>query len=240
MPEYLMALDRPDDDFEAGEARLEQHLRNGGPDRLTVRSEPAEPRTRAEYYEVLRAADGRPTDDKPGDGRPGDGRPGDGRPGDDKPADDKPTDDTSANAPDDDRPAEASDVADSRPDRSGWDEVDARNRPSLDALRVSPERRAHILDGEADGSGGHRHGTGNPGKTEFPASWDDEKIVDTLLDVAHQPDHPPRHQDWNGRWVTRGTRDDVEVVAVVAPDGRIWSGWPTPGGPGVVKNPKEL
>jgi hypothetical protein len=187
-------------------------------------------RTRAEYYEVLRAADGRPADDEPGDGRPGD----------DKPADDKPTDDTSADAPDDDRLAEASDVADSRPDRSGWDEVDARNRPSLDALRVSPERRAHILDGEADGSGGHRHGTGNPGKTEFPASWDDEKIVDTLLDVAHQPDHPPRHQDWNGRWVTRGTRDDVEVVAVVAPDGRIWSGWPTPGGPGVVKNPKEL
>ena len=26
MPGYLMALDRPDDDFEAGEARLEQHL----------------------------------------------------------------------------------------------------------------------------------------------------------------------------------------------------------------------
>ena len=56
-----MALDRPDDDFEVGDARLEQHLRNGraGGDVPAVRSEPAEPRTREEYYEALRAADGR-------------------------------------------------------------------------------------------------------------------------------------------------------------------------------------
>jgi len=203
-----MALDRPDDDYEAGEARPEQHLgndrlRNGGPggDVPAARSEPAEPRTREEYYEALRAADGSSSDHIPG---------------------------------------QEPYVADSRTDHSGWDSVDAANRPSLDALRVSPERRAHILDGDADGSGGHRHGIGNPGKTEFPASWNDEKIVDTLLDVAHQPDHPPRHQEWNDRWVARGTRDDVEVVVVMARDGRIWSGWPTPGGPGVVKNPKEL
>ena len=59
MPGYLMALDRPDDDFEAGEARLEQHLRSCGPggDVPASRSEPAEPRTREEYYEALRAAD---------------------------------------------------------------------------------------------------------------------------------------------------------------------------------------
>ena len=60
MPGYLMALDRPDDDFEAGEARLEQNLRNGGSggDVPAARSEPAEPRTHEEYYEALRAADG--------------------------------------------------------------------------------------------------------------------------------------------------------------------------------------
>lgn len=198
-----MALDRPDDDFEAGEARLEQHLRASGPggDLPVARSEPAEPRTREEYYEVLRASDGRSPDGRSG---------------------------------------EEPRIADSRTDHSGWDSIDAANRPSLDALRVSPERRAHILEGDADGSGGHRHGIGNPGKTEFPASWNDEKIIDALMDVARQPDHPPRHQEWNDRWVARGTRDDVEVVAVVARDGRIWSGWPTPGGPGVVKNPKEL
>jgi hypothetical protein len=196
--ECPMALDRPDDDFEAGEARLEQHLRNCGASGETpaVRSGPAESRTREEYYEALSAADDRPADDRH--------------------------------------------AADSRTDHSGWATVDAANRPQLDALRVSPERRAHILEGDADGSGGHRHGVGNPGKTEFPASWNDEKITDALLDVARRPDHPPGHQEWNDRWVARGTRDDVEVVVVIARDGRIWTGWPTPGGPGVVKNPKEL
>jgi hypothetical protein len=28
-------------------------------------------------------------------------------------------------------------------------------------------------------------------------------------------------------------------VVVIAGDGRIWTCWPLPGGPGVVKNPKE-
>jgi hypothetical protein len=61
-----MALDRPDDDFEAGGARLEQHLRNGrprngGPDG-DVPATRSEPRTREEYYEALRAADGSAAD----------------------------------------------------------------------------------------------------------------------------------------------------------------------------------
>jgi hypothetical protein len=227
-----MALDRPDDDFEAGEARLEQHLRSHGSsgDVPAPRSEPAEPRTREEYYEALRAADNGSDGEKPTEDSPGDDKPDDHSAVDDKLADDK---------PEGDGPADGSHVADSRTERSGWDSVDERNRPPVDDIRVSPERRGHILDGEADGSGGHRHGTGNPGKTEFPASWNDEKIIDALLDVARRPDHPPRQQERNDRWVTRGTRDDVEVVAVIAPDGRIWTGWPTPGGPGVVKNPKE-
>ncbi len=129
--------------------------------------------------------------------------------------------------------------ADVHQDRSGWDTVDPGKRPPLDALRVTPERSAHILDGDADGRGGHRHGVGNPGKTEFPASWDDKKIMDNVLDVALRPDQPPIYQAWNSRWLARGTRDEVEVVVVVADDGRIWSGWPRRGGPGVVSNPRR-
>ena len=141
-----MALDRPDDDFEAGEARLEQHLRNCGAnsDDPAVRSEPAESRTREEYYEALRAADD--------NGRR--------------------LDDARLTAGRYDRYA-----ADSRTDHSGWDTVDATNRPLVEAIRVSPERTKHILDGEP-GGGGHRHGIGKPGKTEFPASWDDKKIIE--------------------------------------------------------------
>ena len=33
--------------------------------------------------------------------------------------------------------------------------------------------------------------------------------------------------------------NDVEIVVVVASDGQIWTGWPRPGGPDVVKNPEE-
>ena len=72
------------------------------------------------------------------------------------------------------------------------------DRPSLDSLHVPPERAGHILDGDRWG-GGHRHGTGRPGKTEFPAGWDDEKIIGHVLDVARAPDDAPVFQA-NRRW----------------------------------------
>ena len=207
-----MVLDRPFDDA-AEDARAEPHPRRHGPgaDGGAARAGRAELRTRAEYYEVLRGADG-----------------GSGQPGDDHgPAD------GSADGGADGR-------AGSERERSGWDAVDAGDRPPLDRIRVSPERAAHILDGDSTGNGGgHRHGTGRPGKTEFPASWDDQKVLDTVLDVARRPDRPPVRQEWNGRWVARGTREDVEIAVVMAGDGRIWTGWPLPGGAGVVKNPEE-
>src|SRR5207244_4124986 len=131
-----MALDRPDDDFD----RPERELPADGPggDVPAARSEPAESRSREEYYEALRVAS---------DGKTADG----GR--------------------------EAVDA-----DRSGWDSVDAEDRPNAEDIHITPERTTHILDGDANGGGGHRHGTGIPGKTEFPASWDDKKVIDTVVD----------------------------------------------------------
>jgi hypothetical protein len=248
MPGSLMALDRPDDDFEAGEARLEQHLRNGGSrgDVPAYRSEPAETRTREEYYEVLHAADGGSGDDSEGDGEPADGgsgndKPTDGGSGDDSSADDKhiANDSSADDKPGDDGSADDPHVADPRTDHSGWDSIDAEKRPPSDALRVSPERRGHILDGEAGGSGGHRHGIGNPGKTEFPASWNDEKIMSNVLDVAKRPDAPPVLQHRNNRWLCTGTRDSVEVSVIVLRSGEVWTAWPEEGSPGVVRNPKK-
>ncbi len=241
MPGYLMAFDRPDDDFEAGEARLEQqHLRSRGPgsDIPAARSEPAEPRTHEEYYEALRAAD----DSSASDGSPAGDRPASDRPASDRPASDRPASDRPASddGPADDSPADDHHVAHSRGDRSGWDSVDASNRPPVDVIRVSPERTTHILDGDADGGGGgHRHGVGKPGKTEFPANWDDEKVIATVLDVARKPDKPPTRQDWNDTWLCAGTRDNVEVTAVIERSGDILTGWPEEGGPGVVRNPRK-
>lgn len=182
-----MALDSSHDDgADKPDVKPEQHLRpsGSGGDAGAVRAEPAEQRSHAEYYEALRAADGKSAD-------------------------------------------------------SGWAAVDVKERPPLDALVVTPERSKHILDGDATDSGGHRHGTGNPGKTEFPASWDDEKIIDSALDVARKPDKPPVRQDRNDTWLCSGTRANVEVSVVVARSGEIVSGWPEEGGPGVVRNPRR-
>jgi hypothetical protein len=125
--------------------------------------------------------------------------------------------------------------------RSGWKRpgvADHPDRPPPDSFRIPPERAAHILDGDATG-GGHRHGTGRPGKTEFPATWDDSKVIDNVVDVARYPDGVPVQQAWNDRWQARGVRSDVDIVVIVERDGRIWSGWPLEGGPGVVRNPKK-
>jgi hypothetical protein len=164
----------------------------------------AESLTRAEYYEVRRAADGRTPDATP--------------------------DGVSSGAPDE---------ADAGSDRGGWDQVEATDRPPAEDIRVSPERATHILDGEPDGGGGHRHGTGKPGKTEFPASWDDMKIMDNVLDVAQRPDCTPTLQHRNNRWICTGTRDDVEVSVIVLRSGEAWTSWPEEGGPGVVRNPRR-
>jgi len=204
-----MALDRYDDDVDGpGEAKPEQRFRGGGQDADAAvgRTRLAEPRTRQECYEALRAADGRPVQASEHQRAPAEART--------------------------DTPAQA------RTDRSGWDTVDPGKRPPLDAIRITPERTVHVLDGDSTG-GGHRHGTGKPGKTEFPAGWNDEKIIDNALDVARKPDNPPVRQDRNDTWLCSGTRANVEVSVVVARSGEIVTGWPEEGGPGVVRNPRR-
>jgi Bacterial EndoU nuclease len=111
-------------------------------------------------------------------------------------------------------------------------------RPRPESLHLPPDRAAHILDGD-DTGGGHRSGTGRTGKTEFPASWSDQKVAESITDVARNPDRPPLHQAWNDRWLAQGNRDGVDIIVIARPDGRIWTAWPLEGGAGVVRNPKE-
>jgi len=213
-----MVFDRASEDADGlGEARPELHLHHGrtGGDAHAPQKEPPETRSRAECYDALRAADS-----------------GQDHGGETKHEDARAVDSGSGQGSD--YQPEASDA---QKGKSGWDAIDAEKRPALDSLRVTTNRETHILDGDAYG-GGHRHGTGRPGKTEFPASWSDEKIISVLLDVASRPDQPPEHQVRKDRWLAQGTREDVVVVALVAGDGRLWSGWPK-SGPGVVRNPRE-
>jgi len=236
-----MAFDRYDDGVDGpGEAKPEQRFRGGGQDADAAvgRTQLAEPRTRQEVYEALRAADGRPVQASDDQRAPAEERtdaPAEERT--DAPAEERtdPPAEERTDAPAEER---TDAPAEERTDRSGWDAVDSEKRPPLDAIRITPERMVHILDGDSTG-GGHRHGTGKPGKTAFPAGWNDEKIIDNALDVARKPDSPPVRQDRNDTWLCSGTRANVEVSVVVERSGEIVTGWPEEGGPGVVRNPRR-
>lgn len=113
---------------------------------------------------------------------------------------------------------------------------DHPDRPPPDAIRLPPERLAHILDGDELNRGGHLHGTGIPGKSEFPPDWDENRIAAAVLHTAYRPQFVEQQE--HGRWLVRRTHDRVDVWAVVNEDGRIWTAYPAPGSPGVTRNPQ--
>jgi hypothetical protein len=83
--------------------------------------------------------------------------------------------------------------------------------------KVSADRRTHILDGDGTG-GGHRHGSGILGKSEFPVEWSDNKIINEIESVANDPASSRTVQP-NGRTRVEGTREGVDIRVIVDPDG---------------------
>lgn len=122
-----------------------------------------------------------------------------------------------------------------------WDnaEGDTDALPDPETIYTTPERQDHILDGDPNDqeSGGHRHGEGRPNKTEFPADWSDDDVIDNVEDVAANPDQPPRQLP-DGKWEVQGERDGVNVRVIVRSDGSIETAHPTHG-EGVVKNDSQ-
>jgi Bacterial EndoU nuclease len=90
---------------------------------------------------------------------------------------------------------------------------------------ITPDRAKHILDGD-DTGGGHRAGTGKPGKSEFPADWSDDKILTEISDVATDP-KSKRVPSWGGREIVTGTRDGIDIKVIVKDGNRIITGYPT-------------
>lgn len=121
---------------------------------------------------------------------------------------------------------------------SGWDQLSG-DRPTADSIHLVDERRTHILDGDGPGrrGGGHRFGTGEPDKSEFPAGWSDEQIVASVQSVARDPD-PQLDTTFqrNGNWKVQGFRDGVLIDVVVDPHGYLVTAYPV-SGPGVHRNP---
>lgn len=109
--------------------------------------------------------------------------------------------------------------------------------PNLTAQPVSWSDRRHIVYGDEDDeeSGGHLHGLGRPGKTEFPPGWDEDDCIDVVIAVARNPQDAVDRGD---SWRVTGTHRGVVVRAFVRYDGTIAAGHPT-SGPGVRANPRR-
>ena len=104
--------------------------------------------------------------------------------------------------------------------------------------QISSDRETHILDGDTTG-GGHRAGTGLPGKTEFPSEWSDEVVLGNITKVVKDPNSTWTQQ--TGRpgatvtragepvtWKVEGTVDGIDIRVVVEPTGRgVVTAFPT-------------
>lgn len=94
------------------------------------------------------------------------------------------------------------------------------------ASRISPERREHILYGDATG-GGHMHGVGAPCKSEFPEHWDKNTIIKEVELIASN-DNLSWRQQRNGYYVTEQKVGTVKVRVVKARNGRdVITAYPT-------------
>jgi hypothetical protein len=98
-------------------------------------------------------------------------------------------------------------------------------KPSL----VDAKGQKHILEGDGPGKGGgHRPGTGKPGKSEFPPGWSDGKILGEVSDIATDPAIAWTRPDGRGYITGTKTVDGVNVKVVVdTVNGRIVTGFPT-------------
>ncbi|MGI5520165.1 EndoU domain-containing protein [Micromonospora sp. CA-259024] len=118
--------------------------------------------------------------------------------------------------------------------------------PAPDGIHHSPVSEKHILEGDGGRQGGHLAGTGLSDKTEFPQSWDREKILDAARQVTQQGPpvkgpSPAKDADGNPVWVYdyEGVVDGITVKTTVLADGEIRTSYPPDESePGVIKNDK--
>jgi len=89
---------------------------------------------------------------------------------------------------------------------------------------LDPRRRVHILDGDGPNEGGgHRAGTGK-GKSEFPASWSDDEIIERVMKTAMRPEHVGSRP--NGSLEAWATHDGVHIKVAVSRDGQVITAYP--------------
>lgn len=145
-------------------------------------------------------------------------------------------------------------------DLTALGQTKAQNPPATLPAGTAPHftewSRQHTLGGDAFDtntpldSGGHRHGTGVPGKTEFPGTWTDADVEQAAIELVNRANqnaangttHPqgtadhtwisdPRDNKNQMRvsvwgWTYRGTVNGVEMEVTVLQDGTLMA-YPT-------------
>jgi len=86
--------------------------------------------------------------------------------------------------------------------------------------------RQHILEGDASG-GGHGAGRGVSGKSEFPADWSDQRVLNEVSDIATDPKLTWTPPDSRGYITTTKTVNGVNIKVVYdTRNARIVTGYP--------------
>jgi RHS repeat-associated protein len=83
-------------------------------------------------------------------------------------------------------------------------------------IDLTGHRKDHILNR-------HRAGAGKPDKTEFPASWSDERILHEISDVATDPNSIRGMGKWDSPYVI-GVRDGIEIRVDFYPNNHKYAG----------------
>lgn len=107
---------------------------------------------------------------------------------------------------------------------------ESRARESSNVGKKPPEdlvgyRNEHILNR-------HRAGAGKPGKTEFPASWSDARIISEVNKIANDPSAPGGVGKWDSPYKT-GTIDGIDIGVDFYPPnnptyaGKVSTAYPT-------------
>ena len=87
------------------------------------------------------------------------------------------------------------------------------------------------------GGGGHGAGRGNPGKSEFPSRWSDDRAMEAVEDVANDP-ASLRTVAGDGRTLVRNTIDGIDLEVYIGRDGEeILTAYPTNTGRNPASNP---
>ncbi|ORA25174.1 hypothetical protein [Mycobacterium aquaticum] len=94
-------------------------------------------------------------------------------------------------------------------------------RPS-DVQPLIDDDLAYMLDGDGHGGGGHRAGTGIPGKSELPAGWDETKLLEAVEAILWGQDLQRNITPENLGVVFRGLHDGVILAVPVHDYGRYW------------------